>query len=101
MVSVVKEIYTSGTGYPDGEFPEKSSYNISRRIKRGVFKNSKGKLINADVNAASQIIKANGYKDFPIKERELVTGLNAASDISGRGIRLMPLKDRGRSASDI
>ncbi len=78
MVSVVKESYTNVTGYPDGEFPEKSSYNISRRIKRGVFKSNKGRLINADVNAAYQIIKAGGYKDFPIKERELVTRLNAA-----------------------
>ena len=52
MVSVVKENYTSGTSYLDGEAPEKTSYNIARRIKRGVFKSNKGTLINADVNAA-------------------------------------------------
>ena len=78
MVSVVKESYTSGTSYLDGEPPEKTSYNIARRIKRGVFKSNAGTLINADVNAAYQIIKAGGYKDFPIRERESITRLNVA-----------------------
>ena len=77
-VSIVKESYTSGTSYLDGEIPDKASYNISRRIKRGMFKSNKGILINADVNAAYQIIKAGGYKDIPIKENETVTRLNVA-----------------------
>ena len=77
-VSIVKESYTSGTSYLDGEIPDKASYNISRRIKRGIFKSNKGILINADVNAAYQIIKAGGYKDIPIKENETVTRLNVA-----------------------
>ena len=77
-VSVVKESYTSGTSYLDGETPEKAFYDISRRIKRGLFKSSKGTLINADVNAAYQIIKAGGYKDLPIKEKEEVARLNVA-----------------------
>ncbi|MCR5652145.1 MAG: transposase [Lachnospiraceae bacterium] len=77
-VSVVKENYTSGTSYLDGETPEKGFYNISRRIKRGLFKSSKGTLINADVNAAYQIIKVGGFKDFPIKENEEVVRLNVA-----------------------
>ncbi len=77
-VSIVKESYTSGTSYLDGEIPDKASYNITRRIKRGIFKSNKGILINADVNAAYQIIKAGGYKDIPIKENESVTRLNVA-----------------------
>ena len=77
-VSIVKESYTSGTSYLDGEIPDKAFYNISRRIKRGMFKSNKGILINADVNAAYQIIKAGGYKDIPIKENETVTRLNVA-----------------------
>ncbi len=77
-VCVVKESYTSGTSYLDGEIPDKASYNISRRIKRGLFKSNKGTLINADVNAAYQIIKAGGCKDLPIKEKEKVTRLNVA-----------------------
>ena len=43
-----------------------------------MFKSNKGILINADVNAAYQIIKAGGYKDIPIKENETVTRLNVA-----------------------
>ncbi len=77
-VSIVKESYTSGTSYLDGEIPDKASYNITRRIKRGIFKSNKGILINADVNAAYQIIKAGGYKDIPIKENETVTRINVA-----------------------
>ena len=77
-VSVVRESYTSGTSYLDGETPEKAFYDISRRIKRGLFKSNKGILINADVNAAYQIIKSGGFKDFPIKESEEVVRLNVA-----------------------
>ena len=77
-VSVVRESYTSGTSYLDGEAPEKAFYDISRRIKRGLFKSNKGILINADVNAAYQIIKSGGFKDFPIKESEEVVRLNVA-----------------------
>ncbi len=77
-VSVVKESYTSGTSYLDGERPEKMFYDATRRVKRGMFKSNKGTMINADVNAAYQIIKAGGYKDLPIKEREKVIRLNVA-----------------------
>ena len=77
-VYVVQEGYTSGTSYLDGEIPNKESYDKSRRIKRGIFKSNKGALINADVNAAYQIIKAGGFNDFPIKEREKVRKFNVA-----------------------
>ena len=77
-VSIVKESYTSGTSYLDGETPDKAFYDISRRLKRGLFKSNRGVLINADVNAAYQIIKAGGYKDLPIKEKEKVVRLNVA-----------------------
>ena len=77
-VSVVRESYTSGTSYLDGETPDKAYYDISRRIKRGVFKSNKGILINADVNAAYQIIKAGGYRDLPVREKEKVVRLNVA-----------------------
>ncbi|MCR5249953.1 MAG: hypothetical protein K6E50_05040, partial [Lachnospiraceae bacterium] len=67
-----------GTSYLDGETPDKAFYDVSRRIKRGLFKSNRGVLINADVNAAYQIIKAGGFKDLPIKEKEKVTRLNVA-----------------------
>jgi len=93
-VNVIKESYTIGISYPDGETLEKAFYGISRRIKRGLFKSIEGSPINAGVNAAYQIIKAGGYKNLLIKEKENVARLNVAGIISGRGIRLMPLKDR-------
>ena len=54
---LTEESYTSGTSFLDDELPIKEDYNIDRRIKRGLFKSNKGKLINADVNAAYQIMK--------------------------------------------
>lgn len=51
-----EESYTSGTSFLDGELPDLSFYNKSRRIKRGLFQSTKG-LVNADVNGACQIIK--------------------------------------------
>lgn len=57
----VNEGYTSGTSFLDNELPIKENYNYSRRIKRGLFKSGSGLLINADVNAALQIM----IKVFP------------------------------------
>lgn len=56
-VILTDESYTSGTSFLDGEAPTKENYDKSRRIKRGLFKSNKGILINADVNAAYQIVK--------------------------------------------
>ena len=52
-----EESYTSGTSFLDKEEPCKENYNISRRLRRGLFKSNSGKLINADVNASLQIAK--------------------------------------------
>lgn len=57
----VNEDYTSGTSFLDDELPVKENYDYSRRIKRGLFKSKSGLLINADVNAALQIMR----KVFP------------------------------------
>lgn len=54
---ITEESYTSGTRFLDNEQPNKKNYDITRRIHRGLFKSNTGKLINADVNAAYQIIK--------------------------------------------
>ncbi len=77
-VSIVKESYTSGTSYLDDETPDALSYDNKRRIRRGMFKSNKGILINADVNAAYQIMKAGGIQNLPVKEREKVVRLNVA-----------------------
>lgn len=54
---LTEESYTSGTSFLDNELPTEENYNIVRRIKRGLFKSNDGKFINADVNAAYQIMK--------------------------------------------
>jgi putative transposase len=56
-VIVVNESYTSGTSFLDNELPTKTFYDKSRRKKRGLFISNQGYKINADVNAALQIIK--------------------------------------------
>ena len=71
-VRVVEEAYTSGTSYLDGEVPTAIFYDRSRRIHRGLFRSNAGFCINADVNAAYQILKAGGIVDLEIKKAEPV-----------------------------
>jgi putative transposase len=59
------ESYTSGTSFLDGEQPVKENYDKTRRKYRGLFQASK-RVINADVNAAYQIVKKvapNAFSD--------------------------------------
>ena len=60
-VILTEESYTSGTSFLDGESPSKEFYNKRRRVHRGLFVSNQGVIINADVNAAYQIMK----KVFP------------------------------------
>jgi putative transposase len=55
------ESYTSKCSFLDDEPIEKHKMYMGKRISRGLFKTSKGVLINADVNAAYNIMK----KAFP------------------------------------
>jgi putative transposase len=60
-----EEAYTSGTSFLDGEMPIKENYDKTRRKHRGLFQASKC-VINADVNAAYQMIKKvspNAFSD--------------------------------------
>lgn len=54
---IVNEDFTSGTSFLDNEEATEKNYNIKRRVKRGLFRSNDGTLINADLNAAYQIIK--------------------------------------------
>lgn len=60
-VILTEESYTSGTSFLDEELPQKEFYNKKRRIYRGLFVSNQGIRINADINAAYQIMK----KVFP------------------------------------
>jgi putative transposase len=58
---MVNESYTSKCSFLDNEEVKKQEKYLGRRIKRGLFKTSKGCLINADVNGALNITR----KVFP------------------------------------
>ena len=77
-VRIVSESYTSGTSYLDGEIPDAAYYDRNRRIRRGLFRSNSGICINADVNAAYQIIKLGSIREVRIKEREQITKLKVA-----------------------
>ncbi|MBQ2677884.1 MAG: transposase [Firmicutes bacterium] len=77
-VRIVEEAYTSGTSYLDGEMPSAPFYDRSRRAHRGLFRSNTGIFVNADVNAAYQILKAGGIIDLKIKQAEPVRKIKAA-----------------------
>lgn len=66
-VVITEESYTSGTSFIDNEQPIKKDYDKKRRHKRGMFISNEGKMINADVNGALQILKKVD-KDFSYSE---------------------------------
>ena len=72
-VITVEEKYTSGTSAIDDELPEKVNYDKSKRIHRGMFRSNAGICINADLNAAYQMMKKvvpfqwdRGYVHHPV-----------------------------------
>ena len=77
-VKTVRESYTSGTSYLDGEKPDRAHYDKARRVKRGLFKSNTGILINADINAAYQMMKLGDTRVIPIKTGEQIIKIKAA-----------------------
>ena len=56
-VILTEESYTSKCSFLDNEPIKKHEKYLGERIKRGLFKSSKGKLINADLNGSLNILK--------------------------------------------
>lgn len=56
-VIITQESYTSKCSFLDDEPIQKHSQYQGKRIKRGLFKSATGKIINADVNAALNILR--------------------------------------------
>ena len=52
-----EESYTSKCSFLDNEKIEKRKTYVGKRIKRGLFKSAEGKLLNADVNGAANIVR--------------------------------------------
>ena len=73
-VRLVDEAYTSKCSFLDGESIEKHTEYIGKRIKRGLFRASDGRLINADINGSYNIMKkavptvfdTNGIEDVVV-----------------------------------
>ncbi len=61
QVKRIEESYTSKCSFLDNETIEQHDKYLGKRISRGLFKSSKGKIINADINGAYNIMK----KGFP------------------------------------
>ena len=70
-VILTEESYTSGTSFLDSESPTRECYDKKRRKYRGLFMSNSGVLINADVNAAYQIMK----KVFPNEFSDGIEGV--------------------------
>ena len=70
-VILTEESYTSGTSFLDSESPTRECYDKKRRIHRGLFISNQSIRINADVNAAYQIMK----KVFPNEFSDGIEGV--------------------------
>ena len=67
-VITTEESYTSKCSFLDSEPLRKHSSYKGKRIKRGLFKSAKGKLINADLNGSLNILrKVIGEFQYPIE----------------------------------
>jgi putative transposase len=56
-VVFINESYTSKCSYYDREDICEHEYYLGRRVNRGLFRTSEGKLVNADVNGAANIAR--------------------------------------------
>jgi putative transposase len=63
-----EESYTSKTSALDLEEPCKQQAYKGKRVKRGLFKSSCGKVINADINGSLQIIRKYFPEAFTVEE---------------------------------
>lgn len=67
-VITTEESYTSKCSFIDNETLQPHTSYMGKRIKRGLFKTNKGKLINADLNGSLNIMKkVIGEFQYPIE----------------------------------
>ncbi len=64
-VETIPEQYTSKSSFLDNEFPKKRRKYNGKRIHRGLFRSAAGHLINADINAAYNILTKSDPKALP------------------------------------
>jgi putative transposase len=70
----VNEAYTSKCSFLDGEPAERHDSYLGKRISRGQFQSSTGIIINADVNAAANILVKAGFTldKLPLKVNSFI-----------------------------
>ena len=66
VLMMVEESYTSKCSFLDNERICKHESYKGRRTKRGLFKTSSGKTINADINGAFNIIRKSEKESFDV-----------------------------------
>jgi putative transposase len=64
-VETIPEQYTSKSSFLDNEFPRYRKKYKGKRVRRGLFRSATGYLINADVNAAYNILIKSDPKALP------------------------------------
>jgi putative transposase len=74
MVETIPEQYTSKSSFLDNEFPKERKMYKGKRIHRGLFRSAQGHLINADVNAAYNILIESDPKALPKRRANGVRG---------------------------
>ena len=67
-IILTEESYTSKCSFLDNESVEKHESYLGKRVKRGLFRSAKNKIINADLNGSFNILKkAVGEFQYPIE----------------------------------
>ncbi len=74
QVELVDERYTSKCSFLDNEMVKKQLQYQGKRVSRGIFCSSKGYKINADVNAAYNILAKSDPKALPKRSVDGVGG---------------------------
>jgi len=64
-VEPIEESYTSKCSFLDNEFPQNQTNYKGKRVHRGLFRSATGLLINADVNAAYNILLKGDPQALP------------------------------------
>ncbi|MHA1345746.1 MAG: zinc ribbon domain-containing protein [Candidatus Heimdallarchaeaceae archaeon] len=65
----IEESYASKCSFLDNESSQKQSNYKGKRVHRGLFRSATGVLINADVNAAYNILLKDDPQVLPIRWR--------------------------------
>lgn len=66
-LELVEESHTSKCSFLDNEFPRHHSNYLGKRVKRGLFRSASCVFINADVNAAFNILLKGDPQALPLR----------------------------------